>query len=225
MNLVPICFCKNEEVWIRRVLTSLANVFEHVIVADTGSTDSTLEQIAKVPKVHLMIIDNPSTVRLGALRGEMQREAAEKFGATHIMLVDGDELYPTRYVRFIHDNPMPPEAEIGHTCGIEVEELPNGEIWLYGIEGKFSRDCILSVNTVWQREHPYESPIVNRELSFRYEMISPFVFYHLHHTRRSSKDDEVYLRMQKRYQFSMRDAPEMKPKFFWLANESEYKDV
>lgn len=221
---VPIVMCKNEEVWIERVLTALVSVFPHVIVADTGSTDSTLERIAKVPGVRLMQFDNPSPDELGQVRWEMQYEAARRYGAERVILVDGDELYPTSYLRFIRDNPMPLDAEVGYTRGVEVEELPNGEIWLYGYDGMFNRECIWSVFATWTGKHPYESPMVNRDSIFCYDLICGLMFHHLHHTRRSSKDDEVYLRIQKRHQFSMRDIPERKPERLWLRSEKEYVD-
>lgn len=222
---VPIVMCRNEEVWIERVLGALVSVFPVVIVADTGSTDTTLEQIARVPAVKLMRFDDPSLDELGQVRWEMQYEAARRYGAERVMLVDGDELYPTSYLRFIRDNPMPTDREAGYTRGVEVEELPNGEIWLYGYDGQFNRECIWSTNVPWVGTHPYEAPIVNRDKTFQYELVSNSVFYHMHHTRRSSRDDDVYLRTQKRYQFSMRDMPEKKPQELWLKSEKDYTDV
>ena len=149
MNIVPVVMIKNEELWIRKVLTSLTNVFPHVIVADTGSTDSTLEQVGMVPRITLREFGELSPQDTGRCREWMQQEAKSSYGATHIFLVDGDELYPTKYLRFIADYPMPPNSLSGFTWGIECTELPNGECWLFSVG--CNRQAMISVDSKWIR--------------------------------------------------------------------------
>lgn len=227
MNIVPVLLIKNEELWIRHVVGALARVFPHVLVADTGSTDSTLEQIAPIPHVTLRTFDHPLTPReLGQCRGEMQEIARSQLGATHIFLVDGDELYPVKYLRFLAENPMPEDALSGFTWGVECTELPNGECWLY--EVGLNRQAIIPVSSRWKGEYPFESPdsFVPGHPKNHY-WVSPdpsFHFYHLHQMRRSLKDEEVYLRKQKQFQFSMQDHPEIQPARFWLKSRDEYVD-
>lgn len=223
---------RNEEVWIFRVLSALVDTFGHAIVADTGSTDKTLKEIAKVPGAFLMSHENLSPAELGLARGWMQAEAKARFGATHVFLCDADELYPRKYLRFIADNPMPENALSGFTSGIECRELDNGELWILGdpagnVVG-LNRQTVFSVDVKWRGEYPFESPdcYVPGDPSNHY-WASPdpsYRFYHLHQTTRSRNDDEVYMRKQKKYQFSLRDAPEIKPLHFWLKSESEYQD-
>lgn len=226
MNIVPVVMIKNEELWIRKVLTSLTNVFPHVIVADTGSTDSTLEQVGMVPRVTLREFGELSPQDTGRCREWMQQEAKSSYGATHIFLVDGDELYPTKYLRFIADYPMPPNSLSGFTWGIECTELPNGECWLFSVG--CNRQAMISVDSKWKGEYPFESPdtyVPGDPTNYYWKSPDPsYHFYHLHQMLRSSRDEDVYLRRQKRFQFSMKDHPEIKPTTLWLKSREDYVD-
>ena len=231
MNIVPVLLVKNEEVWIKRILTALSNVFPHIIVSDTGSGDSTIAEILQVPNVHLFRFADLSPRELTDCRQNMQDEAKRLFGASHIFLVDGDELYPTRYLRHIADNPMPDSAPSGFTSGIECGELENGELWFYGNAGNpvgLNRQAIIPVDSRWKGEYPFESPdcyVPGSPLNHYFPIPDGcHGFYHLHHTRRSRLDADVYLRVQKRHQFSMRDAPELIPHELWLKSQEEYRD-
>lgn len=226
MNIVPVLLVKNEEIWIRHIVTALANVFPHVIVSDTGSTDSTVDQIADIPNVCLFEFGPRDPQGLTDLRQFMQDKARYDFGATHIFLVDGDELYPTKYLRYIADNPMPEDSLSGFTSGIEVGELDNGELWFYS--AGLNRQAIIPVDSHWKGVYPFESPTCYVPGSPRnhYFPIPEGLhgFYHLHHTKRSRQDADVYLRVQKKNQFSMRDAPEIKHETLWLKSREEYAD-
>jgi hypothetical protein len=173
-----------------------------------------------------MQYDNLTTSEIGLLRGEMQYEAAKRFGATHVIMTDGDELYPTSYLRYIRDNPMPDGMLCGYNIGVEIRELDNGELWK--MDASLCRQAVFSVDTKWGGEYPYESndhyQLEHPGLNYYWTMPVPKPFYHLHQTRRSSRDNDVYLRMQKKYQFSMEDRPELKPATLWLKSEAEYLD-
>jgi hypothetical protein len=161
----------------------------------------------------------------------MQAEAKEKFCATHVFMADGDELYPTKYLQFIVDNPMPEAAMGGFTYGVECTELENGECWLLGNSGGLvgvSRHAVFSVDSKWRGVYPFESPdtfIAGHPKNYYWKSIDPsYHFYHVHQMRRSSHDEDVYLRKQKQFQFSMQDHPEIRPVSLWLKHESEYQD-
>lgn len=231
MIIVPILQIKNEEIWIERILTALVNVFPHVIVADTGSTDSTLEQVRKVDRVQLMVYENMTPAEVGQCRGYMQDVAKQLFHATHVFLNDGDEIYPKKYLEFIRDNPMPENAMSGFTYGIECTELDNGECWLLGMNGNLvgvSRQAVFSVDSKWSGVYPFESPdtfIAGHPTNHYWQSVDPsHHFFHIHQMRRSSKDEDVHMRMRKKYQFSMRDAPEIVPTQFWLKSQEDYRD-
>lgn len=231
MNIVPTLLIKNEEVWIRRVVQALDCVFPRIIICDTGSTDSTIQQFKGIASVVLFEQGDQSPQGLTALRQFMQDQAKTLFDATHIFLVDGDELYPSAYLRYIASHPMPDNAPSGFTMGIECGQKENGELWFYGIEGipvYLHRQAIIPVSSYWKGVYPFESPDC-------YEPGNPLNhyfpapdgtqgFYHLHHTRRSAFDNEAYLRTQKRNQFSLKDAPEIVFDRFWLKSERDYQD-
>lgn len=240
MNIVPVLLVKNEEVWIGRILTALVSVFPQIIVCDTGSTDSTINEISQVsqaclakqqPPIFVLQQSNNSPRDLTACRQLMQDEAKHLFDATHIFLVDGDELYTTQYLRSIADNPMPDNALSGFTSGIECGELENGELWFYGNKGNLvglNRQAIIPVGSRWKGEYPFESPdcyVPGSPLNHYFPIPEGSRgFYHLHHTRRSRLDADVYLRVEKKDQFSMRHAPELVPQLLWLKSEKEYRD-
>ena len=227
---VPIVLCKNEELWIDKVLRALTAVFPHVILADTGSTDGTLEKVRTLPGVTILEYANLPMEQVGLLRGEMQKVARDKFGASHVMLCDADELYPISYLRHIRDNPPPENFLSAYTYGLECGEKDNGECWVMGRYGELvgvSRQAIFSVDSNWRGVYPFESPdtfIPGDPRNFYYNAPGQH-FYHIHGMVRSSKDDEVYMRSYKRRLFSLAEHPEIVPTQFWLKSRDDYKDV
>ncbi|MCJ7529659.1 MAG: hypothetical protein MUO64_01345, partial [Anaerolineales bacterium] len=98
MLVVPLVLTINEERFIRQCLAPLAACFPVVIVADTGSTDANLSEIAKVPNIHLLQPGRLSMETLGLYRGEMALIAKQQYGAEYCFQVDGDEIYPSQYL-------------------------------------------------------------------------------------------------------------------------------
>lgn len=235
MIIVPVILVKNEEYWIRHVLSALTAVFPNVIVADTGSSDQTIEEISKVPGPGILFVKQYNGLTphdIGQARQWMQDEAKDRYGATHIFLVDGDELYSKKYLQFIFDHPMPENALSGFTYGVECTELENGECWILGEEGRpvgLNRQAIISVDSKWSGQYPFESPstyIPGDPTNYYWRSPDPsYHFKHLHQLNRSSKDAEVYLRKQKQYQFGLKDAPaSIVPLEKWLNSREEYSD-
>lgn len=232
MKIIPVILIKNEELWIRHIIKPLVDVFEHVIVADTGSTDTTVEQVQPMSGVILRLFNNLSPKDIGKCREWMQQEAEVLFGATHIFLVDGDELYPRKYLEFIRDYPMPENALSGFTWGIEYTELDNGECWMLGNNGEplgLNRQAIISVDSKWSGSYPFESPSTYKPGDpTNYYWRSPDAnmhFHHIHQMVRSTRDTDVFMRVEKRFQFGLKNAPpEIKPSSLWLRSREEYKD-
>lgn len=230
-TIVPVVLCKNEERFIERVLWPLISVFDRVIVADTGSTDTTLMQLQVVPGVLLKQFPSLNPKEVGQARQWLQDHARDNFGASHVFLVDADELYPSKYLQFIKDHPMPDNALSGFTWGKEIRQMDNGELRFLNYQGEevgLNRQAIISIDSKWSGEYPFESPSTYKPgdpTNYYWKSPDPtYHFYHLHQTTRSSKDAEVYLRMQKRNQLSMRDTPEVTAGRLWLSSDREYKD-
>lgn len=224
--IVPVLLVKNEENWIKHILLALANVFPHVIVADTGSTDSTVSEALSVERVVVESFGELSPKDLGLCRQWMQDKAKMDYGAEWMFLVDGDELYPTKYLQWIVDHPMPVGSLSGFTWGIECVEIPNGEIWTYDVG--CNRQALISVDSKWSGVYPFESPDSYKPgdpSNFYWPSPDPtYHFFHVHQTVRSSHDEQVYMRMQKRHQLGMADHPEIKPHKFWLSHKGAYRD-
>lgn len=223
MKLLPICMIRNEEVWMRRILAPLTAVFPLVIVADTGSTDDTRVEIAKVKGVHLVCYPSLSMEEVGLLRGSLQ-DIAKGMGASHVMLVDGDELYPLEYLRYVYDNPMPDNAPCGFTLGQEIGETSNGELW--EIDAWKSRDAVFSVDTKWSGVYPFEnhtSFTENIAMNYYWPKDAGH-FYHLHGCKRSNRDEDVHLRLSKQHLFDMHKKAEYYSKKLWLKSEKDYRD-
>lgn len=235
MNIVPVLLVKNEEIWIEHVLTPLVSVFPHVIVTDTGSSDSTVDIIEGMRDrgADILLITHPGMdpKQLGKCRQDMQEQARDIFEATHIFLVDGDELYPSKYLKFIRDYPMPENALSGFTWGKEIRQLPNGELWYLDLNGDdvgLNRQAIISVDSKWNGEYPFESPSTyDPGNPLNYYWKSPdatYHFFHLHQTIRSTRDEDVYIRVKKRFQLSMQDTPQIQPGRLWMKSREEYLD-
>ena len=230
-QIIPIVMIRNEEYWIKRILSPLVEFFPGVVVADTGSTDSTVEQARKVPGVRLLEYGPLQPNQIGVLRGDLQAVAKAEFGAIYCLLDDGDELYPRDYLRFMVANLPPDDTMGGFTYGVECTELDNGELWTLGLKGEtvgVSRHALFSVDSKWSGVYPFESPdtfVAGHPKNYYWKSENPrHHFWHLHQCRRSSKDADVHLRVQKRYQFSMRECPEIQPLDFWLKSREDYCD-
>jgi len=91
-----------------------------------------------------------------------------------------------------------------------------------------NRQAIIPVGSRWHGEYPFESPdsYIPGSPRNHYFPIPAGLhgFYHLHHTTRSRRDGEVYLRSDKKGHFSMRPAPEIQPLQFWLKSQNDYVD-
>ena len=225
--IIPVVLTKNEERFIRACLTPLSKVFPVVIVADTGSTDSALEIMATIPNLHMMYYNHPDMELVGKIRGYMAW-TAKQMGATHVWQIDGDEIYSTKYLRYILDNPMPEGMLAGYTLGVECAELPNGEIWKYDTD--FNRCAVFSVDAKWRGAWPYESPDAwqpdNPETQYHWQSTEPYHhFLHMHHLVRSSKDAEVTGRVEYRNLFALQTKPELQPSEFLFKSWEDYKDV
>ena len=225
--LVPVIMTFNEERFIRQCLTPLCAVFPVVIVADTGSTDNNLSEIAKVPgDIYQMNSGILTFEELGMKRAEMAFVAKERFGATHILHCDGDEIYRTAYLHHIKNNPLPPDMIAGYTHGVELDELSNGEVWRY--DRDYNRCAVFSVDSKWHGAYPFEAPDAYQqdqpELNYYYPAAPLHEFYHMHHFRRSSKDAETRWRVEKQHQFAMVDRPEAQLVEKFLNSWDDYKD-
>lgn len=95
MKLVSVSMVKNEEYWIWYALTSVAPHVDEILVFDNHSADRTLEIVRGMRHLgdKLVLFE-----KFGGLDEHANREAilaeARRRGATHVLTLDGDEVWP-----------------------------------------------------------------------------------------------------------------------------------
>lgn len=95
MKLVSISMVKNEEYWIWYALTSVAPHVDEILVFDNGSQDRSVEIVRSMRHLgdKLVLFEN-----FGGKDEHENREAtlaeARRRGATHVLTLDGDEVWP-----------------------------------------------------------------------------------------------------------------------------------
>ena len=198
---------QNESFWIGYSLQALTQFFPHIFVYDTGSTDGTLEIIKSFPTVTLVEMGVLDRFQLGDCRNEMMRATKTPW----VLQQDGDEYYPPSSLKQMLNFSMPEGKKLGFTLfyetgwdGKNFRAIAKRE-QQHLTSVKFNRAAVLWHEARYSGGYPFENPDVfdNSEL-FHY-FPDEVVGYHLHHLLRSSKDDEVYLRKQKRDQFCLMD--------------------
>jgi glycosyltransferase involved in cell wall biosynthesis len=101
MKLVAVSLVRNEEYWIWYALTSVRPFVDEILLFDDGSVDGTLEIVRSMRH-----IGDALTVFEHAGRGdehstrEAMLEEARRHGATHVLFLDGDEVYPESTLTF-----------------------------------------------------------------------------------------------------------------------------
>ena len=193
---------RDEEYWIGYILANLTKYLSNVFVFDTGSTDKTIEIIKSFPNVTLVEKGELNPKELCECRNEMM----EMTQTPWVWQVDGDEFYPAKAVRALLKCSMPASKKVGFMRFLDVgwdgenfrEYSPFSRVAILAQEARF-------YDNVANFGYPFETPNLFHDKSLFHYFPDPITGYHLHHLERSSKDAEVYLREDKRHQFSMLD--------------------
>jgi len=212
VNLVPTVMIKNEELWIEDVLKPLSEVFDRILVADTGSIDRTVEIVRSFSNADLSLEGNQIPSGLTHVRQKLTHRARE-LGYSHFLLVDGDELYNRAGLRSILEQSDFSKVFGGYTSMTSLDADDDGQLW--ELDDQFSRLAVHPTTTTWRGDYPFELPDV-----FENPKKYPWVYYttpngqgyhgvHLHRLERSSQDDQVVYRTAKRFQFCMQDKPQI----------------
>ena len=211
---IPVTMVKNEELVMRAILKPLVEVFPLVVVGDTGSTDRTVEICKEHPSVKVVEYGPLTMDKVGKVR-QWLAGYVKKAGYQYAWMVDGDELYHAEAMEFILKQGPIAGMTMGFTQFVSVDVDDNGKFWLMG--DVYSRTSIYHVDDRWSGVYPFESPACMAENGGRwkyYPIDNPsernWHGYHLHRLVRSPLDGDVHLRVQKRYQFCMRDNDNVK---------------
>ena len=186
---------KNEENFIGAILRELVAVFPRVVVYDTDSTDNTLAIIKTFSNVELIERPMDDLYEIGELKTEIFERAGYP-----VLKVDGDEYYPREVLQYLVEMEDPKDKAMGFTLLRTVGVRENGKLY---IRGEKNTDAIFLEKTVWNNHYPFEA---NSLWNFKdkYFYIGDTIEkvgcsgLHIHHLKRSSKDNETPFRMDKK---------------------------
>lgn len=101
MKLVAVSMVKNEEYWIWYSLTSVYPHVDEILVFDNGSVDRTLEIVRGMDHIadKLTVFEGFGGASENANRDAIL-DAARECGATHVLLLDGDEVHVDENLAF-----------------------------------------------------------------------------------------------------------------------------
>ncbi len=101
MKLVSLSMIRDEEYWIWYALTSVHPHVDEILVFDNGSQDRTVEIVAGMRHIADKLVLHTG---FGGDSEEANRAAtlavARERGATHVLTLDGDEVYPDETLAF-----------------------------------------------------------------------------------------------------------------------------
>lgn len=206
MRILPVVMVRNEEYYIERVLRPLAQVFGHVVLADTGSTDRTVAIADGVPGVEVLLQGPQNAAGLTKTRQMLSRTVAAR-GYDWEMMVDGDELYTVDTLLAIVDAGMPEGKRAGFVTMLSVDRDEQGQLW--EMADVFNRLCIHPAGVEWSGQYPFDVPVVFGDPAGFHYFQPPDSLrchgLHLHRLQRSSHDANVWLRQEKQFRFSMQE--------------------
>jgi len=205
---------KNEENYIRQVLACALQALPVAYVADTGSTDSTREEVRKARKAgcNLYLFEfGPQTPRQLVTVREELGGIARRQGHDWGFLIDGDELYYPRALKAVLDEGMPKGRRLGFVSNVTVDNR-DGEMW--AMDDIFSRTLVYPLADRWvvtdgPAEYPWECPesFMHKDEFHYFQTPGDLIAHglHLHRLVRSRRDGEVMRRLEKQRQFGMVD--------------------
>lgn len=188
---------RNEEYFIGYIIAALIQYYPNILVFDHGSTDNTIDIIRGFPQVKLLERGNMDPAALGRERQIMTEMAETKW----CLQIDGDEYYPPASLEALLKHEMPE----GKKAGFVYMEDASWDGEDFRAFPPFNRLALFPRGTPWGGHYPFDVPAVFGLPELFHYFPGDVVAYHLHHLVRSSKDEEVYLRMRKRHQFCMQD--------------------
>lgn len=203
-DLVPLILVSNEEYWLPYVLESARGWFGKFVLYDIGSTDRTREIVHWFVDsekhradffLRFMPMCDPKCQ--GAFRNSMISEA----GSDYYLILDGDELYTDEGFGILHKE----------TALLQQKYEEDGTLYgvvrrievLEGLEEAYAQDHRVSHHRIYNRRavfggpHPGEYPIPEQRESNQ-QWFNDCVCYHFHNAARSSKDQEVPKRIERR---------------------------
>lgn len=188
MDATANIMVRDEAYWIGHVLTSAVNVFERLIVCDTGSTDGTLEIVrdvlAPAGERAKLLTFQPQT---GAGLTRIRQLMAEMTETPWLMLIDGDEWYPEATLCEALAYDPPGGARLGYLA-LNVLREQGGRLWR---AERFQKEAFFYADGLrWVNAYPFEHSDWEAHPRF-YVPDGPAPAYDFHHLPRSVNDEAI----------------------------------
>lgn len=200
-NLTPVILVCNDEYWLPYSLESLAGHFNRFVIYDVGSTDRTKDIIdwfaqkeKKRADLFIRYLPFVPPVVQGAFRNSMIAEAESEW----YFIVDADEIYKPEALRNIvrSVNDRTDEKPYGVVRRLEVVE---GLTEAYGTTEFLPHHRVYHRTMYWKGTHPGEDPVFKQKPAREFTILDT-TCYHFHNTNRSSRDEDVPKRIERRKQ-------------------------
>lgn len=199
-DITPAIFCKNEEYWIHYVLRDLLQVFDRVVMLDTGSEDATKEIACKTAEhingkfdlIEQFFGDDPHKI------GECPNILRNEVKTFWMLLLAGDEVLRIDQLLKLKDIELDTTKYlVGMILGYNVRCVA-GKL-VYG-QDKFCADKFFAPGVYWTAtEYPFEG--YGQHLLAEQGLIGylpqDFYYWHVRHLQRSKFDETTYFRKTK----------------------------
>lgn len=203
-GLVPVVLVMNEEHWLPYALESTRGYFDKYVIYDVGSTDRTRDiihwfvQTNPDVEFHVDLLPFVPPIVQGKFRNSMIAETQSDY----YFILDGDEVYTKEGLDTLRfefaamqcQKEFHPDVVYGV---IKRREFKSKLKLSYKKLRKHHR--VYHRTAVWGGTHPGEYPLIAQNNETEFGIIDT-VCYHFHNTIRSSKEEEVPKRLERKRQ-------------------------
>lgn len=200
MEIVPVVLVKNDENFLAYSLEASRGFFSRYVIHDINSTDRTRDIIQwfidSSPGVEFFVKFWPELHP--QFQGELRNSSIAEAKSDWILILDADEIYSKESFEKIIESPkyFPGKKVYGVVRRIEVV---NNFQQAYGLNKFVGHHRIYHRTCLWRGSHPGEAAITPQNKTTELEF-PEIICYHFHNAFRSSKDNEVPRRIERRTQ-------------------------
>jgi len=204
-ELVPLILVKNDEYWLPFVLEASRGWFDRYVIYDIGSTDRTREIIHQFVESEkhktdffIRMLPHVDPVVQGSFRNSMIAEARSDWN----LILDADEIYTDEGFAAMHRETILLQRqydEYGVLYGVVRRIEVSGSLDAsWGLERKVPHHRLYHRQAIFGGAHPGEYPIPEQKDDNQQWLSGDIICYHFHNAERSSKDNEVPRRIERR---------------------------
>lgn len=206
-SVVPCVLVKNDEYWLPYVLESVAGIFPKMVIYDVGSEDGTKDilrwyidkEYENTEFIVRFLPDCPPTVQ-GTFRNAMIAETQ----ADWYLILDGDEIYSQDDALMLNTLPLRMMSQSYRLNRNKIYGVFNRVEMSEDLKKRYERERshhrVYHRTAIWRGKHPGENPVIVQDEKTEVYMSSAIKVWHMHNCSRSSLDNEVPKRLERRSQ-------------------------